>query len=100
MHEAKSQLLKLGKLAWQGEEVIIAKAGEPWLRLTPYREHRQERKMGGLEDQFWMSPDFDDEDEELIQGIEASTTFPREKQWDTHHAIGRASHEPEYGEKQ
>lgn len=79
MHEAKSQLSKLGKLAWQGEEIIIAKAGEPWLCLTPYRENRLERKMGGLEDQFWMSPDFDDVDEELLNDIEASTIFPSEE---------------------
>ena len=38
MHEAKSQLSKLGKLAWEGEEIIIAKAGEPYLRLEPYRQ--------------------------------------------------------------
>ena len=79
MHEAKSQLSKLGKLAWQGEEIIIAKAGEPWLCLTPYREKRQKRKMGGMENLFWMSPDFDDEDEELISDIENSTIFPGEK---------------------
>ena len=77
MHEAKSQLSKLGKLAWQGEEIVIAKAGEPWLCLTPYRERLQERKMGGLEGQFWMSPDFDDEDEDLIADIENSEVFPR-----------------------
>lgn len=45
MYEAKSQLLKLGKLAWKSEEVIIAKDGELWLRLTPYRENRLERPM-------------------------------------------------------
>ncbi|MCY4389532.1 MAG: hypothetical protein OXC18_20745 [Desulfurellaceae bacterium] len=66
MHEAKSQLSRLAKLAWQGEEVIIAKAGEPYLRLEPYRPRRVERKMGGLEGQIWMSPDFDEEDEEII----------------------------------
>ena len=37
MHEAKSQLSKLGKLAWEGEEIIITEAGEPYLRLVPYR---------------------------------------------------------------
>lgn len=46
MHQAKSQLSKLGKLAWQGEEIVIAKAGEPYLRLTPYRERLEKRKMG------------------------------------------------------
>lgn len=79
IHEAKSQLLKLGKLAWLGEEVIIAKVGEPWLRLTPYRENRMGRKMGGLEDQFSMSPDFDDKDEVLVNDIEASTIIPSEE---------------------
>ena len=36
MHEAKSQLSKLGQLAWEGEEVIIARAGKPFLKLVPY----------------------------------------------------------------
>ena len=61
MHEAKSQLLRLGKLAWEGEEIVIAKAGEPYLRLEPCRRNMQEREPGGLEGQFWMSPDFDEE---------------------------------------
>lgn len=77
MDEAKSQLSKLGKLAWQGEEIVIARAGEPWLCLTPYKKRLQARKMGGLEGQFWMSPDFDDEDEEFIVDIENSEIFPR-----------------------
>ena len=34
--------------------------------------------MGGLEDQFWISPEFDDDDEELIADIEASAIFPHE----------------------
>ena len=76
MHQAKSQLSKLGKLAWEGEEIVIARAGEPWLRLTPYRERVEERKPGGLEGKIWMSPDFDEEDEELIEAIENSKIFP------------------------
>ena len=78
MHEAKSQLSRLGKLAWEGEEIVIARSGEPWLRLTPYRTRLEERKLGGLEGQVWMSPDFDDEDEELIEAIEHSKIFPDE----------------------
>lgn len=78
MHEAKSQLSRLGKLAWEGEEIVIAKAGEPWLHLTPYREHLEERIPGGLEGQIWMSPDFEDENEELISAIEKSKIFPDE----------------------
>ncbi len=60
MHEAKSQLSRLAELAWQGQEIVICKAGEPYLRLEPYRERLEERKPGGLEGQIWMSPDFDE----------------------------------------
>ena len=76
MHEAKSQLSRLGKLAWAGEEVVIAKAGEPYLRLEPYRDRLEERQLGGLEGKIWMSPDFDDPDEELMDLIENSKIFP------------------------
>lgn len=78
MHEAKSQLSRLGKLAWAGEEVVIAKAGEPYLRLEPYRARLEERQLGGLEGKIWMSPDFDEPDEELIELIENSKIFPDE----------------------
>lgn len=76
MHEAKTQLSRLAELAWQGEEVVICKAGKPWLNLLPYREHREERKLGGLEGEIRMSDDFDDDDEELLELIENSSVFP------------------------
>ena len=78
MHEAKSQLSRLGKLAWEGEEVVIAKAGEPYLRLEPYRETLAPRKLGGLEGKIWMSPDFDEPDEELFEQITNPKIFPDE----------------------
>ncbi len=78
MHEAKSQLSRLGKLAWEGEEVVIAKAGEPYLRLEPYREKLEPRKPGGLEGKIWMSPDFDEPDEELFELMMNSKIFPDE----------------------
>lgn len=42
--EAKSQLSKLVKAALEGEEVIIARNGEPMVKLVPLR---QPRKLGG-----------------------------------------------------
>ncbi len=79
MHEAKSQLSRLGKLAWEGEEVVIAKAGEPYLRLEPYREKKPEpRKLGGLEGMIRMAPDFDEPDEELFEELMNSKIFPDE----------------------
>ena len=79
MHEAKSQLSRLAKAAWAGEDVVIAKAGEPYLRLVPYRERKARRKLGGLEGQIWMSPDFDEPDDELIDLFEQSNIFPDEE---------------------
>ena len=78
MHEAKSTLSRLAELACRGEEVVICKAGKPYLRLEPYRERVEERKLGGLEGQIRMSPGFDVEDEELIEAIEGSKIFPDE----------------------
>ena len=69
MHEAKSQLSKLGELAWEGEEVVIAKAGKPYLVLRPYRDW-PERKFGLLKGQIWMAPNFDETPPDLIAAIE------------------------------
>ena len=79
MHEAKSQLSRLGRAAWEGEEVVIARAGEPYLRLVPYHERKPRRKLGGLEGQIWMSSDFDEPDDELIELFEQSKIFPDEE---------------------
>jgi len=76
MHEAKSQLTRLAELDWQGEQIVICKAEKPWLNLIPYRERLQEREPGGLAGRIRMSPDFDDEDEELIADIENSKIAP------------------------
>lgn len=37
MHEAKSKLSQFVELAVLGEEVIIAKAGKPTVKLVPYK---------------------------------------------------------------
>ncbi len=66
MHEAKTQLSKLGKLAWQGEEIVIAHAGTPYLRLIPYVEQPKERQPGRLKGQIWIAPDFDETSQEVI----------------------------------
>ena len=78
MHEAKSQLSKLGELAWQGEDVVIAKAGKPYLNLVPYRESRKQRKPGRLKDQISIAPDFDETPQEIIDSFYDSELFPGE----------------------
>ena len=64
MREIRSQLCRLAGLAS--------------MHLAPAGAEVEERKMGGLEGQIWMSEDFDDEDEELIEAIENSKIFPDE----------------------
>ena len=78
MHEAKSQLSKLGKLAWEGEEIIIAKAGEPYLRLEPYRQPKTKRKPGALKGLIWIAPDFDETPQDVIDSFYNSKIFPDE----------------------
>ena len=61
IHEAKSQLSKLIEFALAGEEIIIAKAGKPLVKLIPYQEDSTPRIPGGWEGKVIMSNDFDDE---------------------------------------
>ena len=81
MNEARSKLAELGELAWQREEVLIAKAGKPFLRLAPNSVPRRQvdrtaeakprRFSGALNGRIWIAPDFDDTPEELIDWIDA-----------------------------
>ena len=58
MHEAKSQLSRLGRLVWAGEEVVICRNGEPYLRLIVYES--ASRVPGIWKDKVWIAPDFDE----------------------------------------
>lgn len=48
IHDAKTQLSKLIERARHGEEVIIAKAGKPVVRLTAVEPRQRGRKFGAL----------------------------------------------------
>jgi prevent-host-death family protein len=47
MHEAKTNLSKLAEAASKGEDIIIAKAGKPYVRLVPVAA-KQKRVLGGF----------------------------------------------------
>jgi prevent-host-death family protein len=70
MHEAKSQLSRLVEQALAGEEIIIAKAGRPMVRLLPVRLDKQPRIPGRLKGQIRLSADFDTTPAEVIDGFE------------------------------
>lgn len=59
MHEAKTQLSKLVQEAAAGEEIVIAKAGDPVAKLVAYEKPLEPRKPGGWEGKVWIAPDFD-----------------------------------------
>jgi prevent-host-death family protein len=71
MHEAKTQLSKLVERALNGEEVIIARAGKPAVRLVaeaePSSDNRRRRprnflpELAGIPDSVWFDPLPDDE---------------------------------------
>lgn len=60
IHEAKTHLSKLIQKALAGEEVIIANAGKPVVKLVPVEQPEKKiRQFGGWEGQVWMADDFD-----------------------------------------
>ena len=72
MHEAKTQLSALGKKAWQGETIVIAKAGKPYLDLVPHKGERIKRKPGRFKGRIWIAEDFDKTSEDIINTFEGS----------------------------
>ena len=60
IHQAKTQLSKLIEHAMAGEEVIIAKAGRPMVRLVPIQADRGPRKGGQWKGRVRIADDFDD----------------------------------------
>jgi prevent-host-death family protein len=58
IHEAKTQLSKLIEQAQAGEEVVIAKAGKPVVRLVPVVRRGRPRKPGALKGRIRIARDF------------------------------------------
>ncbi len=58
VHEAKTQFSRILAKVQAGEEVIIAKAGEPIARIVPIRSQRQ-RVPETARGQLWVAEDFD-----------------------------------------
>lgn len=57
VYEAKTQLSRLIERALDGEEVVVAKAGHPLVRIIPFKAADEPRRPGGAT--VWMSDDFD-----------------------------------------
>jgi antitoxin (DNA-binding transcriptional repressor) of toxin-antitoxin stability system len=72
MHEAKSQLSKLGEKAWAGENVVITKSGKPHLDLLPHKEDHEPREPGRFKGKIEVPADFTETSEELITSFESA----------------------------
>ncbi|WP_169979776.1 type II toxin-antitoxin system Phd/YefM family antitoxin [Tautonia rosea] len=71
IHEAKTQLSQLINRALAGEEVVIARAGEPLVRLMPVYPDTRPRQGGQLQGRIRMSDDFDVFGEKLEEMLSA-----------------------------
>lgn len=68
VHEAKTNLSRLLQQVADGEEVIIAKDGEPVARLVAMPKKRV-RELGFAKGQVWMSDDFNETPEEFKEYV-------------------------------
>ena len=79
--EAGKQLEKLATYAQLGSKVVITKDGEPYLEValcSGYRANRKKRsrRVGIMEGEIWMAPDFDETPEDIIDSFYNSVIFP------------------------
>lgn len=65
IYQAKTNLSKLIEKVLKGEEVVIAKAGKPVVKLTPYKDKMKPRKPGLWKGKVWISDDFNEESKEI-----------------------------------
>ena len=68
IHEAKTHLSRLLEAVENGEEIIIARAGQPIAALTAYKPPRNKiappGSLAGMG--FWMADDFNDPIDDLF----------------------------------
>jgi prevent-host-death family protein len=71
MHQAKSSLSRLVERALAGEDVIIARNGQPLVRLVPVPRTRKPREPGRGKGKISIGPDFELTDDEITDLFEA-----------------------------
>jgi prevent-host-death family protein len=60
IHEAKTNFSKLVRRAAAGEEIVVARGGDPVVKIVPYVPPPAERKPGMFAGQITIKPGFDD----------------------------------------
>jgi len=70
IHDAKTQLSKLIEQVERGEEVVIARAGKPVVRLTRLQPKAKKRELGFLSGyNFKVPDDFNEMGREEIENM-------------------------------
>jgi prevent-host-death family protein len=59
VHEAKTHLSRILDEVAAGEEIILAKAGKPLARLSPFVPEKSKIKFGLAKGKAWIADDFD-----------------------------------------
>lgn len=57
LHDAKTHLSRYVDQALEGEEVVIARAGHPLVKLVPLEPRRRQRQLGFLRGQAVIQAD-------------------------------------------
>ncbi len=79
INEAKTHLSQLINRALAGDEVVIAKANEPLVKLVPVDQDTSPRIPGFWAGQIEIIGDWNDADKEIEELFDASTLFPGEE---------------------
>ncbi len=79
IQEAKTHLSRLVEEAASGEEIVIAKAGRPYVKLTPCLPEGAARKLGAWKGQGWVADDFDETPADVIALFEGRASSPRKR---------------------
>ncbi|MBK7641605.1 MAG: type II toxin-antitoxin system Phd/YefM family antitoxin [Planctomycetes bacterium] len=69
IHEAKTQFSKLVERAEAGEEIIIARDGQPCARLVPLAAGSRRSLTGKFAGQIWMADDFMETPQDVIDSF-------------------------------
>ena len=79
IHEAKTRLSQLIAEVENGEEVVIARAGKPVVRvIKEVAERPVIREPGAMKGEIWFAPDYDEADQEILEMFEESINAPLE----------------------
>jgi antitoxin (DNA-binding transcriptional repressor) of toxin-antitoxin stability system len=68
--EAEVKIAQLFQSALNGEEIIITRDNQPILKLSQLSSSPKKRQRGSAKGQIWMSPDFDEPLEDMMEYME------------------------------